>query len=286
MVALLKSDIHTPEVLDWKGVHLLHAPGSSCSQKVRIFLNIKNIPWESHPIDLAANKNHEPWYLGINPRGLVPCLVHDGSVHIESNDIIEYLEAAFPEPSLIPHQRRERIHDLLRIEDDLHLDLRTLTFRFVIPTPPGEMKSKKALRQLRDHDGVIVGQPDPRKAKELAFWEAANANGITDDQVKCATMRFQKEFAILDRVLGHSRYMIGDTLTIIDIAWYVYGARLRLAGYPLEHHSNLVRWFDALDAKEEFHSEVTPPKSLSERIKQKQLKAKKAQQTLPDIVAI
>jgi glutathione S-transferase len=34
--------------------------------------------------------------MGINPRGLVPCLVHDGEVHIESNDIILYLERAFP----------------------------------------------------------------------------------------------------------------------------------------------------------------------------------------------
>ena len=99
MVRLLDSDVKTGEVLDWKGVHLLHAPGSSCSQKTRIFLNLKNIPWQSHVIDLAKGENLEPWYLGINPRGLVPCLVHDGAVFIESNDIIEYLEDTFPDPT-------------------------------------------------------------------------------------------------------------------------------------------------------------------------------------------
>ena len=37
----------------------------------------------------------QPWFLGINPRGLVPVLVHDGAVHIESNDIIQYLDKKY-----------------------------------------------------------------------------------------------------------------------------------------------------------------------------------------------
>ena len=42
----MKLDIHdikTTEVLNWKGVHLFHFQGSACSQKLRIFLNYKNI---------------------------------------------------------------------------------------------------------------------------------------------------------------------------------------------------------------------------------------------------
>jgi len=102
MVQLVESDIKTREVLDWKGVHVLHFMGSSCSQKLRVFLNLKGIPWESHHVDLMANENFRPWFLGINPRGLVPVLVHDGAVHIESNDIIAYLEKTFPQPRLVP----------------------------------------------------------------------------------------------------------------------------------------------------------------------------------------
>ena len=108
MVQLVDSDIKTREVLGWKGVHVLHFVGSSCSQKVRIFLNLKGIPWESHPIDLPGNENFRPWFLGINPRGLVPVLVHDGAVHIESNDIIQYLEKTFPNPRLDSGRSGER----------------------------------------------------------------------------------------------------------------------------------------------------------------------------------
>ena len=72
MVQLVDSDIKTREVLGWKGVHVLHFSGSSCSQKLRIFLNLKGIAWESHLVDLPTNENFTPWFLGINPRGLVP----------------------------------------------------------------------------------------------------------------------------------------------------------------------------------------------------------------------
>ena len=148
MVQLLDSDIKTREVLDWKGVHLIHYMGSSCSQKVRIFLNLKGIDWESHTIDLLANENVEPWFLGINPRGLAPVLVHNGAVHIESNDIIQYLENVFPEPRLIPAGHEKEVAALLKHEDDLHLDLRTLSFRFVF-NPPGPPKTPEQLRKYR-----------------------------------------------------------------------------------------------------------------------------------------
>ncbi len=65
----------------------------SCSQKFRIFLAVKGVDWESHEIDLMMNENLSDYYLGINPRGLFPSIVHDGDVHIESDDILTYLES-------------------------------------------------------------------------------------------------------------------------------------------------------------------------------------------------
>jgi len=102
MVQLLEQDIQTREVLHWRGIHLLHFSGSTCCQKTRIFLNMKGLDWVSHPVNLLAQENYKPWFLGISPRGLVPVLVHDGVVHIESNDILAYLEERFPTPALIP----------------------------------------------------------------------------------------------------------------------------------------------------------------------------------------
>jgi glutathione S-transferase len=64
--------------------------------------------WESHIIDLFTNENLSEWYLGINPRGLVPALVHDGAVYIESNDIVVYLQGnqSSSQPGLNANWRR------------------------------------------------------------------------------------------------------------------------------------------------------------------------------------
>ena len=87
-IKLVNEDIKTREVLEWEGLHVFHFLFSSCSQKLRIFLALKGVDWESHEIDLMTNENLSDYYLGINPRGLLPSIVHDGDVHIESNDIL------------------------------------------------------------------------------------------------------------------------------------------------------------------------------------------------------
>ena len=62
MVQLVESDIRTREVLSWKGLHVFHFPLSSCSQKLRIFLNLKGVKWESDIIDLFTNENLSEGY--------------------------------------------------------------------------------------------------------------------------------------------------------------------------------------------------------------------------------
>ncbi len=44
----------------------------------------------------------DPEYLKLNPKAVVPILVHDGRVIVESTVICEYVDEDFPEPSLKP----------------------------------------------------------------------------------------------------------------------------------------------------------------------------------------
>ena len=67
MVKLANEDIKTRDVLDWEGLHVFHFPFSSCSQKLRIFLNLKGVKWKSHLVDLMGNENLTEHFLGINP---------------------------------------------------------------------------------------------------------------------------------------------------------------------------------------------------------------------------
>ena len=162
MVQLVDSDIKTREVLGWKGVHVLHFMGSSCSQKLRVFLNLKGIAWQSHPVDLPNYENMQPWFLGINPRGLVPVLVDDGAVHIESNDIIQYLEKKFPTPRLIPAGHENEVAALLQARGQsasrlAHLEL---SFRFA---PPGRQPAAALESYLANGAGTVQGERITRK---------------------------------------------------------------------------------------------------------------------------
>ena len=61
---LESSYIKTKEVLKWKGLHLLNFAASACSQKVRIFMQLKGITWQDHQINLAADANYSDWVYG------------------------------------------------------------------------------------------------------------------------------------------------------------------------------------------------------------------------------
>ena len=257
MVQLVDGDIKTREVLGWKGVHVLHFMGSSCSQKLRVYLNLKNIPWVSHPVDLPNNENMQPWFLGINPRGLVPVLVHDGAVHIESNDIIQYLERKFPSPRLIPAGHENEVAALLRHEDDLHLDLRTLSFRFVF-APPGPPKPAAALESYsKNGTGTVQGAKDREKRVQIEFWQRAAKEGFTDERARASALRFRAEFDKLDRTLTQQPYLMDAELSVLDIAWLIYEHRLSLAGYPFARlHPRVHAWAEKLRAMPEFAKEI------------------------------
>lgn len=264
MVMLHDTDVLTKEVLGWRGLHLFHFQGSSCSQKVRIFLNIKGISWSSHHINLAKGDHVTPWYMGINPRGLVPALVHDGKVIIESNDILEYLEETFPEPVLIPADRKEEMHRLLCEEDDLHLDIRALSMRFVVPS----FLVKKPESAIRKYEGLgsgnVNGEVDPNRLRETEFWRDMNRNnGISDQRTREAFKRFRRALEQFEDRLEGQDFLLGNQLTLLDIAWYIYVKRLSEATYPIHRlHLRLGKWFDALDARDDFRGEVRWPAGL------------------------
>lgn len=257
MVMLLETDIQTKEVLGWQGLHLFHFSGSSCSQKLRIFLRLKGLDWQSHHVNLARGQQLTPYYMGINPRGLVPTLVHDGKVIIESNDILLYLEEQYPEPALIPDRQDEAARSMLDAENDLHLDLRALTMRFVFPTFLAKRPESELAKYEAHGSGMVNGKLDPDRARELDFWRTMLKNGsITDTHSIAAFDRFSDAFDRFDDQLKEQPFLIGEQISIVDIAWYIYARRLLDAGYPLQHHAYVWRWFTQLNANPDFHSEV------------------------------
>lgn len=51
---------------------------SVCCQKVRVTLCEKGLEWQAIKVDLFRSEQYDPNYLKLNPKGVVPTLVHDG----------------------------------------------------------------------------------------------------------------------------------------------------------------------------------------------------------------
>jgi len=75
---------------------------SSAAYRVRLALNLKGLAYRQVSHDLRAGEQRDPAYLAIAPHGLVPAIEHDGHVLIESPAILEWIEARWPAPPLIP----------------------------------------------------------------------------------------------------------------------------------------------------------------------------------------
>ena len=76
---------------------------SSAAYRVRIALNLKELPYQSIPVNLREGEQKQAKWLATNPQGFVPVLeTSDGHQLTQSVAIIEWLEEQYPAPALIP----------------------------------------------------------------------------------------------------------------------------------------------------------------------------------------
>ena len=90
---------------------------SSAAFRVRIALNLKGIDYETVSVNLAQGEHREQAFLATNPQATVPVIDDDGTVLWQSLAIIDYLDARFPNPRLIPAEpvARARVQALAQL---------------------------------------------------------------------------------------------------------------------------------------------------------------------------
>lgn len=158
---------------------------SSASYRVRIALNLKQIPYETIAHDLTVDAHRAPDYLALNPQGLLPTLEHDGIVLTQSAAIIEYLDERYPDPPLVPGnaQDRARVRAIFQL---IAADTHHVT----------SMRVGKYLQARLGHDGT-----------EVREWQHHWLN---------------ESFGALERLLasspGTGRFCHGARPTLADIA--------------------------------------------------------------------
>ena len=80
---------------------LYYAPQTRATG-VRILLEELGADYDLHTLNIHRGEQRGQDFLGINPLGKVPTIVHDGAVVTEQAAIYQYLADAFPERGLAP----------------------------------------------------------------------------------------------------------------------------------------------------------------------------------------
>jgi maleylacetoacetate isomerase len=85
---------------------------SSACFRVRITLNLKELPYHLIPIHLINNGGEQfsASYQNINPQSLVPTLKDEYHMVTQSLAIIEYLNELYPHPPLLPKDALAKAH--------------------------------------------------------------------------------------------------------------------------------------------------------------------------------
>ena len=112
-------------------LELYHHGSSVCAAKVRFYLAEKDLPWEGHYIDILKGEQFDPEYIKLNPKAVVPTLIHNGTVIRDSTNICEYLDDVFPERQIRPADplmRAEVRYWTKAVDEDLHPACGAMTF--------------------------------------------------------------------------------------------------------------------------------------------------------------
>lgn len=75
---------------------------SSAAYRVRIALNLKNLPYDIVPVHLVKAEHKLDAYTALNPQALVPSLDVGGEILTQSLAILEYLEETHKDTPLLP----------------------------------------------------------------------------------------------------------------------------------------------------------------------------------------
>jgi glutathione S-transferase len=234
-------------------LYLYHGSTSVCAIKARLTLAEKNLAWEGQVLDLQRGDQHRPDYGKLNPNHVVPTLVHDGRVLIESTLIIEYLDETFPTPALMPADPYARAQARLwmkKIDDYLHAACSTVTFAIAF--------RKVLLRKTPEElEARFAAMPDPayRERQRLSI-----QHGVAAPHVPPALRNYDRYLGEMEAALAVSPYLAGETYSLADIAATPYVNRAAALGMDrlwVGSRPHVEDWFARMRARPSFATAVT-----------------------------
>lgn len=234
-------------------LELYHHGSSACAAKVRLVLEEKCLPWTGHVVDILRGEQFRPEFVALNPKAVVPVLVHDDWVLCESTVICEYLEQAFPTNPVYPRSARGCAAVRLwtkAVDEELHPACSAITYiashRYTI-LRNGVGSFEEFLKQ-GGSEGAAA-----RRLKWEWIQKGIEAPGAAE-RIRLYDSYMQK----MERALGSGDWLVENRFSMADIAMAPYVNRLAgLAMEGLWQNGRLPRleaWFARMRARPAFQS--------------------------------
>ena len=179
--------------------------------KVALFLEEAGLPYEVIPVDTRKGEQHASGYTAINPNAKVPSIVDDGTVVFDSNAILLYLGEK--------------------------------TGQFMPANTP------QARGQMYSWLMFVASGIGPFSGQSVHFRHFA------PEPKTYALNRYDYEawrhWGIVEAHLAQSRYMLGDTYTLVDMAVWGWARALPfvLGVDPWDRLPNVKRLLDDINAR-------------------------------------
>jgi glutathione S-transferase len=177
--------------------------------KIKLLAALLNISYEWVHVDVLAGATRTDEFLAMNPSGKIPLLeLDDGRYLSESNAILNYLAEG---SALLP--------------EDPFEGAKSLQWQFF------EQYSHEPYIAVARFIALFLGMPDDKKAD----FEARQKGGH-------AALR------IMEQQLSNTPFLVGDSLTIADIALYGYTHVAHEGGFDLSGYPGITAWLDRITA--------------------------------------
>jgi glutathione S-transferase len=252
-------------------LELYHHGSSVCAAKARFALAEKGVvPDKLHYVDILKGEQFHADYLRINPKAVVPALVHDGNIINESTVICSYVNDAFDGPSLVPtdalSRARVRIWEKT-VDEQLHPACGELTFvcchRHIVMRL-GEEGLREFLNSTPDQSVTSTWRERKRQIVQLGFEAPA-----IEDTIRLYDSCLHK----MNEVLREHAWLAGDSFSLADIGLTPYVNRLDMlsmsgmwSGGRLPH---LEAWFHRIKEMNSFEASFLEwcPRELTNDLK-------------------
>lgn len=225
-------------------LELYNFPPSTCSLKVRICLAEKNLDWLDHRMESRNGDHLKPEYLKLNPNGVVPTLIHDGNVIIDSSVIMEYLDEVFPQVRLSPETPLGRAH--MR---------KWLRYFEEVPTPAVRYPSFNRVliggfKRLSKEEFEAAANARPLRKH---FYKRMGQNGFSDEEINKAIEDMGNTVDRMEHALSTGGpWLMGKQYTLADICVAPLIDRMEDLGMESlweENHTQVTDWLQRMKAR-------------------------------------